>query len=49
MSFVVIFLIGPVAAQESFPGFLETDYDADPLNLIAGYDVTTTYTLDEDL
>ena len=30
-------------------GFYEEAYDADPLGLIAGYDVTTTYTLDEDV
>lgn len=38
----------PPANTETLPGFYEEAYDADPLGLIAGYDVTTTYTLDND-
>ena len=49
LTFVVTAFVGPVTAQESLPGFHEVDYDADPLNLIAGYDATTAYTLDNDL
>ncbi|MDE0169777.1 MAG: S-layer homology domain-containing protein [bacterium] len=30
-------------------GFYEGAHDADPLGLVAGYDVTTTYTLDDDV
>ena len=39
----------PSANVEPLEGFYEEAYDADPLGLIAGYDVTTTYTLDEDI
>ena len=49
LTFVVVVLVGPIAAQESLPGFHEVNYDADPLDLIAGYDATTAYTLDNDL
>ena len=38
----------PPANTEVLPGFYEEAYAADPLGLIAGYDVTTTYTLDND-
>lgn len=38
----------PPANTEVLPGFYEEAYAADPLGLLAGYDVTTTYTLDND-
>ena len=39
----------PPSNVKPLPGFHEVDYDADPLNLIAGFDATTAYTLDNDL
>lgn len=41
--------VPPPSNAKPLPGFHEVDYDADPLDLIAGYDVTTAYTLDNDL
>ena len=38
----------PPTNSEPLKGFYEEAYGADPLGLIAGYDVTTTYTLDND-
>ena len=39
----------PPVNTENLPGFYTEAYDADPLDLIASYDVTTAYTLDRDL
>lgn len=39
----------PPVNTQLLEGFYEGAHDADPLGLIAGYDVTTTYTLDDDV
>lgn len=41
--------LSPPVNTETLSGFYEGAHDADPLGLIAGYDVTTTYTLDDDV